>query len=61
MGTHADPNEIKVSTVLYRENEQMRLMIRQTDYPYVLPAEGKLRFGKEKKYFELMRKDSMYC
>ena len=60
MGTRADPNEIKISTVLYRANEQMRLMIQDTDYPYVLPAEGKLRFGKERKYFELKKRESRY-
>lgn len=60
MGTRADPNEIKISTVLYRANESMRLMIQDTDYPYVLPTEGKLRFGKERKYFELKQRESKY-
>ena len=60
MGTRTDPNEIKISTVLYRANEQARIMIQDTDYPYVLPTDGKLRFGKERKYFELKKRESRY-
>lgn len=52
MGTKKNPNEIKVSTVLYRSNEKTRILVEETDYCYVLPAEGKLRFGTEKKFFE---------
>ena len=52
MGTQKDPNEVKVNTVLYRSNEKMRLLVQETDNCYVLPSEGKLRYGTEKKYFE---------
>lgn len=52
MGTHKDPNEVKVYTVLYRKNEQMRLLVKPTDNCYILPEEGKMRYGTEKKYFE---------
>lgn len=52
MGTRADPNEIKVSTVLYRANETQRFLVNTDDYCYILPETGNLRFGKERKYFE---------
>lgn len=56
MGTRKDPNEIKVSTVLYRANESQRFLVDAEDYCYILPKEGKLRFGKERKYFELKKR-----
>ena len=52
MGTKKNPNEIKVSTVLYRSNEKTRILVEGTDYCYVLPTDGNLRFGTEKKFFE---------
>ncbi len=52
MGTRMNPDEIKISTVLYRSHDKMRVLVSDEDYCYVLPSEGKLRYGREKKYFE---------
>lgn len=60
MGTKVNANEICVSTVLPHSSERTRLMIQEDDFPYVLPIDGKLRFGKERKYFELKKQKSKY-
>lgn len=56
MGTKFDPNEVKVSTVVYRANENMRIMVNEDDYCYILHQDGKLRFGRDRKYFECKKR-----
>lgn len=51
MGTKQNPNEVKISTLIHQIGETKRIMVEKTDLCYVLPIEGKLRFGKNKKYF----------
>lgn len=55
IGTAVDENEIKVSTLIpYVAGN--RAMVDIADLCYILPQEGKLRFGKERKYFELKKR-----
>lgn len=58
MGTKIDPNEVKVSTVLYRADDRLRMMVNEEDHCYILPAqpEGKLRYGRERKFFECKKR-----
>ena len=56
MGTRIEANEVKVSTLYCRGENQERVLVEQNDLCYVLPSDGKLRFGKEKKYFEIKKK-----
>ena len=47
-------DEIKVSTVISanKNNIDNRCLVNNDDLCYVLPIEGKMRFGKEKKFFK---------
>lgn len=48
--TKYDFNEIKINT-LYPLKNGGRVLVERDDYCYILPEEGKLRFGKERKFF----------
>lgn len=55
MGTLYDSNEIKVATIYCRSEKQERILVDEKDLCYILPCDGELRFGKEKKYFALKK------
>lgn len=54
-GTKYDADEIKVAT-LFPRKEGTKVLVDSNDLCYILPATGKLRFGKERKFFELKRR-----
>lgn len=54
-GTKYDADEIKVAT-LFPRKEGTKVLVESQDLCYILPIEGKLRFGKERKFFELKRR-----
>lgn len=54
-GTKHDANEIKVAT-LFRRREGTKVLVDSEDLCYILPEAGKLRYGKERKFFELKRR-----
>lgn len=57
IGTKVDADEIKVSTILPYVSGG-KALVDAGDLCYVLPKEGKLRFGKERKYFQLKKRRS---
>lgn len=54
-GTAYDEKEIKVMTI-YPYIPGNKVLVEETDLCYILPKEGKLRFGRERKYFELKKR-----
>lgn len=56
IGTKVNSQEVKVSTIYVRSEKQERVLVDEQDLCYVLPKEGSLRFGKEKKHFALKKK-----
>ena len=54
-GTKYDADEVKVAT-LFRRKEGTKVLVDEDDLCYILPKEGKLRFGKERKFFEWKRR-----
>lgn len=61
MGTKFDSNEVKVSTVVYRPDGNTRTMVNEEDYCYILHQDGKLRFGRNRKYFECKKRPPKWC
>ena len=55
IGTRFNSGEVKISTVYKRSKGHERVLVDTQDYCYILPEIGKLRFGKEKKYFVLKK------
>lgn len=56
MGTRASQKQVRVSTLIYRDDPKKRVLVDPEDFCYTLFQNGKLQYGKNKKYFEAKTK-----